>query len=180
VGSWLSVHGTKRTSRDVRSLVAIGGIADMAATSADFRIDRGCVKTRSSQGCAELFSQLPSSDRSCQCNCFPHRRNRDGNSTRTFNVRVLTQPRSKTEVAPLEVHVRSTPQDQTFIGWHGRFVPRAEVMTGQFARDGRNASDRPPGRRSKNAAPGGAIGWFKDADPPSEPQLLNNRHNRCR
>jgi hypothetical protein len=30
--------GTKRTSRDVRSLVAIGGKADKAVTSADFRV----------------------------------------------------------------------------------------------------------------------------------------------
>jgi hypothetical protein len=30
--------GTKRTSRDVRSLIAIGGKADMAVASADFRI----------------------------------------------------------------------------------------------------------------------------------------------
>src|SRR5260221_6554785 len=28
----------------------------------------GCVKTRLSQGRAELFSQLPSPNRSCQCN----------------------------------------------------------------------------------------------------------------
>jgi hypothetical protein len=53
--------------------------------------DPGCVKTRSSQGCAELFSQLPSFDRSCQCNWFSRRRNRDGNSTRKLNVRVFTQ-----------------------------------------------------------------------------------------
>ena len=33
-----SVGGTNRTSRDVRSLVAIGGKADMAVTSADFRV----------------------------------------------------------------------------------------------------------------------------------------------
>ena len=33
-----SARGTKRTSRDVRSLVAIGGKADMAVTSADFRV----------------------------------------------------------------------------------------------------------------------------------------------
>jgi hypothetical protein len=59
---------------------------------------RGCVKTRSSQGCTELFSQLPSSDRSCQRNWLPYRRNRDGNSTRKFNVRVFTQPRSISEV----------------------------------------------------------------------------------
>jgi hypothetical protein len=55
---------------------------------------RGCAKTRSSQRCTELFSQLPSSDRSCQRNWFPHRRNRDGNSTRKLNVGVFTQPRS--------------------------------------------------------------------------------------
>ena len=30
--------GTKRTSRDVRSLVAIGGKAEMAVASADFRV----------------------------------------------------------------------------------------------------------------------------------------------
>ena len=32
-----STHGTKRTSSDVRSSVAIGGKADMAVASADFR-----------------------------------------------------------------------------------------------------------------------------------------------
>src|SRR6266566_9005925 len=31
---------------------------------------QGCVKTRLSQGRAELFSQLPSPNRSCQCNRF--------------------------------------------------------------------------------------------------------------
>jgi hypothetical protein len=34
----MSPVGTKRTSRDVRSLVAIGGKADMAVVSADFRV----------------------------------------------------------------------------------------------------------------------------------------------
>src|ERR1700688_2268162 len=34
-----SLHGTKRTSRDVRSLVAIGRKADMAVASADFRTE---------------------------------------------------------------------------------------------------------------------------------------------
>jgi hypothetical protein len=33
-----STHGTKRTSRDVRNLVAIGRKADMAVTSADFPV----------------------------------------------------------------------------------------------------------------------------------------------
>ena len=35
--SRMSPFGTKRTSRDVRSLVAIWGKADMAVTNADFR-----------------------------------------------------------------------------------------------------------------------------------------------
>ena len=34
----MSLIGTNRTSRDVRTLVAIGGKADMAVTSADFRV----------------------------------------------------------------------------------------------------------------------------------------------
>ena len=34
----MSLVGTKRTSRDVRSLVAIGGEADIAIAGADFRI----------------------------------------------------------------------------------------------------------------------------------------------
>ena len=34
----MSLLGTKRTSRDVRSLVAIGGKADMTVASADFRV----------------------------------------------------------------------------------------------------------------------------------------------
>ena len=33
----------------------------------------GCVKSRVSQGSAELFSQLPSPDRGCQRNWFPYR-----------------------------------------------------------------------------------------------------------
>jgi hypothetical protein len=32
--------------------------------------DPGCVKTRLREGCAELFSQLPYSERSCQHNPF--------------------------------------------------------------------------------------------------------------
>jgi hypothetical protein len=31
-------------------------------------IDPGCVKTRFSGGCAELFSQLASRNKGCQCN----------------------------------------------------------------------------------------------------------------
>src|ERR1700694_439282 len=90
--------------------------------------DPGCVKTRSSQGCTELFSQLPSSDRSCQRNWFPHRRNRDGNSTRKLNVRVFTQPRSDSEVSAFGVKTASPPgTDIARPPRLVRFVPRAEV-----------------------------------------------------
>src|ERR1700720_2462280 len=54
--------------------------------------DRGRVKTRLGEGCAELFSQLPSSERSCQYNRLPCRRNRDGSSTRKLDIGVFTQP----------------------------------------------------------------------------------------
>src|SRR5471030_3171217 len=56
---------------------------------------QGCVKTRSGKGGAELFSQLPSSERSCQHNRPLHRRNRDGSSTRKLAIGVFTQPGSK-------------------------------------------------------------------------------------
>jgi hypothetical protein len=69
----------------------------------------GCVKTRSNQGCTELFSQLPSSGRSYQCNWFPHRRNRDGNSTPKLNIGVFTQPGSFSTEMGCPHHVRSTP-----------------------------------------------------------------------
>ena len=56
-----------------------------------------CVKTRLGEGCAELFSQFPSSERSCQYNRLPHRRNRDGSSTRKLEAGVFTQPGSVAE-----------------------------------------------------------------------------------
>src|ERR1035437_3367568 len=50
----------------------------------------GCVETCLSQGCAELFSQFPSLDRTGKRNGFSNRRNRDGISTRKFRVGVFT------------------------------------------------------------------------------------------
>src|SRR5476651_806048 len=61
--------------------------------------DPGCVKTRLGEGCAELFSQLPSSERSCQYNRLPHRRNREGSSTRKLDIGVFTQPCMRTFVS---------------------------------------------------------------------------------
>jgi hypothetical protein len=74
----------------------------------------GCVKTRLGEGCAELFSQSPSSERSCQYNRLPHRRNRDGSSTRKLDIGVFTQPGSNSEVGARNRLVRFPPdRDQT-------------------------------------------------------------------
>src|SRR2546429_7911463 len=62
--------------------------------------ETGCVKTRLGKGCAELFSQLLPSERSCQHNRLPHRRNRDGSSTRKLEIGVFTQPGSKGDMRP--------------------------------------------------------------------------------
>ena|SRR3984893_14966628 len=53
--------------------------------------DPGCVKTRASRECAELFSPFSSFDCDCQCCSFPIQRNRDKSSTRKFDVGVFTQ-----------------------------------------------------------------------------------------
>jgi hypothetical protein len=76
--------------------------------------DLGCVKTRLGEGRAELFSQLPSSERSYQYNRLLHRRNRDGSSKRKLGVGVFTQPGSFPTKMGCPRHVRSTPDsDQT-------------------------------------------------------------------
>src|SRR5216684_376851 len=79
-----SLSGRKRTSREQR--ISVG-------------IDPGCVKKRFGEGGAELFSQLPSSERSCQYNRLPHRRNRDGSSTRKLDIGVFTQSGPGTDSA---------------------------------------------------------------------------------
>jgi hypothetical protein len=73
-----------------------------------------CVKTRLGEGCAELFSQLPSSERSCQYNRLPHRPNRDGSSPRKLGIGVFPQPGSNSEVGARNRLVRFPPDsDQT-------------------------------------------------------------------
>src|SRR3979490_2444542 len=67
-----------------------------------------CVKTRLSQGRAELYSQLPSPKRSRRCNQFRQRRNSDRNSTSKFNVGVFTQPGSFATELGCQHHVRFT------------------------------------------------------------------------
>jgi hypothetical protein len=78
------------TMSTVRSLS--GGKQTCGGRPISVAIDPGCVKTRTSRECAELFSQLPSSDRRCQCNWFLHRRNREGSSIRKSSVGVFTRP----------------------------------------------------------------------------------------
>ena len=96
-----SGSGTKGTCRRGRSMSVVGlqsGKHTLALIFSGF--DLGCVKTRLRDRCAELFSQLPSSERGCQCNRFRYRRNRDGNSTRKLRIGVFTQSGPRTEVEP--------------------------------------------------------------------------------
>src|SRR5216684_9127459 len=53
---------------------------------------RGCVKTRASRECAELFSPFSSFGDDWQSSSFPIHRNRERISTRKFEVGVFTQP----------------------------------------------------------------------------------------
>jgi hypothetical protein len=69
-----------------------------------------------------LFSQLPSSDRVASAIGIPHRRNRDGNSTRKFDVGVFTQPGSKPEVPPLKWEVRSRSKRPAYSTHPARFI----------------------------------------------------------
>src|SRR5258708_38465010 len=55
--------------------------------------DPGCVKTCTSQECAELFSLSSSLSSGRKHFWFSNLRNRDGISTRRLNVGVFTQPR---------------------------------------------------------------------------------------
>jgi hypothetical protein len=66
----------------------------------------GCVITRLSLECAELFSLLASPDSGRQRYWFSNRRNRDGISTRKFCVGVFTQPGSISEVGGPNLEVR--------------------------------------------------------------------------
>src|SRR6266852_5565229 len=58
---------------------------------------RGCVKTRASRECAELFSPFSSFGDDWQSSSFPIHRNRERISTRKFEVGVFTQPGSRAD-----------------------------------------------------------------------------------
>jgi hypothetical protein len=60
--------------------------------------DPGCVKTRTSRECVELFSLFFSFDGDCQRCSFLIQRNRDKPSTRKFDIGVFTQPGPLTDL----------------------------------------------------------------------------------
>src|SRR5665213_3185321 len=83
----------------------------------------GSVKTRLSQGRAELFSLFSSFDCACQSGYFAIQRNRDKRSTRKLGVGVFTQPGSqeRRKLAGAGGYSASrqpaeTPQNTAFIG----------------------------------------------------------------
>src|SRR6266446_6013218 len=71
--------------------------------------DPGCVKTCTSQECAELFSLSSSLSGGRKHFWFSNLRNRDGISTRRLNVGVFTRPRPEAEVGPEEWWVWACP-----------------------------------------------------------------------
>src|ERR1700730_3572059 len=82
---------------DVRLL---GRKADLTLARANSAYDPGCVKTCTSQECAELFPLSSSLSSGCKHFWFSNLRNRDGISTRRLNVGVFTRPRPEAETKP--------------------------------------------------------------------------------
>jgi hypothetical protein len=72
-------------------------------------VGRGCVKTSTRGGRAELFSLFSSFDGACQSGSFLIQCNRDKRSTRKFDVKVFTQPGSISEVEVSGCEVCFTP-----------------------------------------------------------------------
>ena len=98
-------------------------------------LGRACVKTRLGEGCAALFSQLPSSERSCQYNRLPHRRNRDGQkATNAIGFR-RSAFASATDMKIARQMLWKTSADGRLPGsiqplWmNGRFAPEAAVRS---------------------------------------------------
>src|SRR5712664_1028928 len=69
------------------------------------QFDPGCVKTCTSQECAELFSLSSSLSGGRKHFWFSNLRNRDGISTRRLNVGVFTRPRPTAEKGDLDLLV---------------------------------------------------------------------------
>jgi hypothetical protein len=79
--------------------------------------DPGCVKTCTSQECAELFSLSSSLSGGRKHFWFSNLRNRDGISTRRLNVGVFARPRPKGDIAQQSAYAAGSSHfDQTFSG----------------------------------------------------------------
>src|SRR6266446_1750605 len=76
---------------DLSPLSGVKRKLDFGAVRAAF--DLGCVKTCTSQECAELFSLSSSLSNGRKHFWFSNLRNREGVSTRSLNVGVFTRPR---------------------------------------------------------------------------------------
>src|SRR6266404_1251941 len=84
--------------REVRSQGQSGKhVLDLSSSG----FDPGCVKTCTSQECAELFSLSSSLSGGRKHFWFSNLRNRDGISTRRLNVGVFTRPRPTADVGCL-------------------------------------------------------------------------------
>src|SRR6266481_8351725 len=102
------------TSARLEIVEAARGVMQLAGRSGDVRswrqsgrhmlvwsfsaFDPGCVKTCTSQECAELFSLSSSLSSGRKHFWFSNLRNRDGISTRRLNVGVFTRPRPIPEI----------------------------------------------------------------------------------
>gem|GEM_PF-3613878 len=87
----------------------------------------GSVKTRLSQGRAELFSLFSSFDCACQSGYFAIQRNRDKRSTRKLEVGVFTQPGARGPITPGARNNKRHPLQLTH-----RHHPRKRVI--QYSR----------------------------------------------
>ena len=89
--NWRKWRFTSPCPVDLRKQTPIGRVGMSV-------VGPGCVKTHLSEECAELFSQLPPSDRRSEYNSFSDRRNREEAPTSKLTFRVFTQPGSSTDV----------------------------------------------------------------------------------
>src|SRR5260370_27588730 len=76
--------------------------------------DPGCVKTCTSQECAELFSLSSSLSGGRKHFWFSNLRNRDGISTRRLKVGVFTRPRPKGDKGEAVISVRPATRVQSY------------------------------------------------------------------
>src|SRR5216117_2774320 len=96
--------------RSVRPRPELGVKPTSRLNARTSHFDPGCVKTRTSRECAELFSLFSSFDGDCQSGSFLIQRNRDKLSTRKPDVGVFTQPGSKAALTAPKSNFRFSPR----------------------------------------------------------------------